>query len=111
MEAVEPVGGDDTDRDRYRRFEVLSKNDPDASRGEIEASVQQTKEWAKQASYETWYNNLSEDELEQLLLYKQDGYEFINPALRGDLSVLDDFNISFEVVDRHARIISILPNN
>ena len=72
------------ERDRFRRFEILGRDDVgEWSRDEIEQSMRQATDWERDASYAAWHAGLSEDEKQWLALYKQDGYEWINPALRG----------------------------
>jgi hypothetical protein len=85
----EPPPRRQLERDRFRRFDVLDTKS-DAARAEIEESEDEVWDWAGQQSYEAWNGGLSKAERDQLELYKQDGYEWINSALRGDRSVLFD---------------------
>jgi len=88
-----PPPGRDLEREKFRRFEVPGEQS-EASNAEIQAAKKDIANWERDSSYAGWHAGLSDEEKKWLKEYKQDGYEWINPALRGSADmadILDDY--------------------
>jgi hypothetical protein len=89
----EPPPRRQLERDRFRRFEVPDARSS-ASRGEIDSAKEEIGNWGRDSSYEGWNASLSDKEREWLELYKQEGYEWINAELRGDIGASYDYDFN-----------------